>query len=287
MFGITIRRSTLLVAAVCIAAGAGTAAAVQASASGDAPAPTAPTKPKLDSTPPVTPRAAAGRLSPAVVATNAHCGQVLTASLTLNGDLNCAGTALHITANNINLNLGGHVISGNSSGFGVDVAGTTDTVQNGVITQFDTGIYVHGKTVTVLNVRATYNNTGIADNGTTTKITTSVAASNYYHGIVSGGTGGVYSGVHELSNGLSGGFYGLYLFGSTTTVTNNVANGNGGYGILDQGFATKFTTTTADFNGLDGLYISEIAAVDGGGNTAKGNGYGGGTPEQCRGIVCK
>ena len=44
---------------------------------------------------------------------------------------------------------------------------------------------------------------------------------------------------------------------------------------------------TADFNGQDGIYVTDTSTLDGGGNTAKGNDYiAGNPPEQCRGVVC-
>jgi parallel beta-helix repeat protein len=92
---------------------------------------------------------------------------------------------------------------------------------------------------------------------------------------------------------VSNGNDGVILISShAITITGNTVNGNGaaggqGNGIDDFGFSTTLTKNTADFNGQDGLYVTDTSALDGGGNTAKGNDYiAGNPPEQCRGVVC-
>jgi hypothetical protein len=283
MFGFTSRRSAVLIAAVCVGLGAGAVLAVQASATGrKSTAPSSPTSP------PIRPLTASGKLSPEVLATNAHCGQTLTASLTLNGDLQCSGNGLIVTGTSHVLNLNGHAIFGPGSGSfsGVELLGTSDTVENGTVTGFSYGVYVQGITDTVLNVRSAQNTfSGIENDGSGSKITNSMAVGNTGYGIDQPTSAtGTYSGDHELNNGVNG----LVVVGKVT-ITSNVANGNRSYGIYDTGFGTTLTKNTASFNGLDGIYVAayDAAVIDGGGNTAKGNDYGSGaTPEQCRGVVC-
>jgi hypothetical protein len=282
----------VLLSAVCAAVGAGAVLAVQASASGG----TATTSPRPPSPPSPTSHqsiratTASGQLSPAVTATNAHCGQTLTASLTLNGDLFCSGTALTVTGASAVLNLGGHEVAGpngTASGpIGIRLSGKSETVTNGLVTNFAIGVYVTGASDTVSAVRATYNFEGIYDAGPTTKITNSVAASNGNVGIytVLGAGGGTYSGDHELNNS-----YGLVIVSNAAKmiITGNIAEGNTIYGIDDGGFGTTLTKNIANFNGNDGIYVAEVAVIDGGGNTAKGNDYTtGNAPEQCHGVVC-
>ena len=285
MFGWTGRSSLVVAVVVCAGIGAGSAMAVQASASGGTarPAPA----PATQATPGPGPmHAAAARVTPFAAATNVHCGQILTASVTLNGDLDCSSAALIIAGNNVNLNLGGHDISGAVGYSGVEVEGTSDTVQNGVILFFTYGVRIDstGKTDTVLNLRSTNNQYGIYDLGTGTKITTSVASRNAFDGINSSASGGTYSGDHEVSNGSAG----LNLnFASFVTVTGNIANDNRSTGIYNNGGAITLTKNVANFNSGDGIVVLDLTVIDGGGNTAKGNDYGTGfDPQQCSGIVC-
>jgi hypothetical protein len=282
MFGIAGRRSAVLVAVVCAGLGAAAVLAVQAGAQGGTP--TTPPKPSPNAQPPLRPKAATGKVLPRVIATNAHCGQTITASLTLNGDLSCfSGAGLIVNANNAVLNLNGHTIFGPGTTFtGVELGGKSDTVENGVVTEFSIGVQVLGPTDTVLNVRATFNGDGIDDFGLTTKITNSTASGNSAGGIDSAANGGTYSGDHEVSNS-----YGVEVFGQNLTVTGNFANGNANYGIYDQGLGTTLTKNAAYFNARDGIYVNEVAGIDGGGNTAKGNDHATGTtPVQCRNVVC-
>jgi hypothetical protein len=296
MLTMTRRRVVVLAAVVCAGLGAGGVLAVQASASADGgsarsvpTAPKAPTRPDLSKRPPVRPMTANGQVVPDVTATNVRCGQTLTASVTLNGDLFCpGGNALIIAKSSVVLNLNGHEIGSTVSGagIGVEVSGTSDTVDNGLITGFGYGVQVFGATDTISAVRATYNRTGIFEAGTGVKLTNDVAAQNTFNGISSGGSGTVLTGDHDVSNGLPTGVYGLLLDGSKQTVTSNTAGGNG-FGIYDGGFGTTLKTDTANFNHNDGIYVSEVDVIDGGGNLAKGNDYDSGqSPEQCYEVVC-
>lgn len=280
-------RLIALGALLCAGLGIGGMVWVQANASAGAPRPVPAGQPRPGQAPART--QAPGAVTPSTKATNAHCGQRLTASLTLNGDLTCSGTGLVITGDSVNLDLGGHQITGPgptaTSQNGVAVKGTSDTVQNGVVTGFNYGVYVQGigRTATILNLRATNSASGIVDSGTGTKITTSVVGQNLFDGIVSAASGGIYSGDHEVSNGNRG----LVVFGSKLVVTGNIATGNALPGILDTGIGTTLTKNIANFNAQDGIDARDTTVIDGGGNTAKGNDYADGyVPQQCYGIVC-
>jgi hypothetical protein len=286
MFGLTTRRSAVLVAVVCVGLGTGAGLAVQASASGGKP--TGPSAPPSPASPPIRPRTTNGQLVPAAVSTNAHCGQTLTASLTLNGDLFCPATGLIVSGNSVVLNLGGHEIASNqgdgSTYYGVVISGKSDTVENGLVADFASGVYISGTTDIISGLRSSDSNgTGFEDHGQGTKITNSVASGSKYNGIFSQASGGTYSGDHEVSNGYAG----LALYGQKMTITSNIANGNTIDGIYDGAFATTLTKNSANFNGQDGIYVDEVAVIDGAGNTAKGNDYVTGyPPEQCHGVVC-
>lgn len=87
------------------------------------------------------------------------CGQTLTRSTVLTGDLRCAGTALVIGADHVTLDLGGHTVSGDGTGTGVvlresRVPVTGTVVQNGTVTHFASGVAVgpDGATGTTLDM---------------------------------------------------------------------------------------------------------------------------------------
>jgi hypothetical protein len=259
------RRSWLLAGLVCAGLGASVTWAVQSGAS-------------------------TGSATAAVVP-NAHCGEIVNASLTLNADLSCpTGVALIINNNSVVLNLGGHHIDGEPGGqLGVGVHGSSDTVENGVISGFASeGVDLSNSAPvttsdTVSAVRIIGGVYGIVDGGRTNKITNSTVTGSTY-GIYGRGSGGTYSGDHELNNIQ----YGLYLTGAKLVVSSNVADGNAIYGIYDAGTADTLTKNTANFNGNDGIFIQgDPTVIDGGGNLARGNDYtSGATPEQCYGVVC-
>lgn len=273
----------LLVVGVALSAGlgAGVAVAVQATASGGTRSPA----PATTSSGKVTPTV---KVRPHALATNAHCGQTVAASLTLNGDLICNGNGLIVTANSVTINLGGHVIIGSADAvsMGVRLAGTSDTVTNGNVVQFRTGVQLDGKTDTASALRATFNYDGVVAFGAGDKVTTTQALDNQQFGIAVLGAGDSVTSSKAISNS-----YGIYVGGTADVVTGNSASSNRTVGVYDVGTGTKLATDVGNFNGGDGLYASDYALIDGGANTAKGNGstsalYGGVPAEQCFEVSC-
>jgi parallel beta-helix repeat protein len=82
------------------------------------------------------------------LAANVACGQTITVSTTLNGNVGPCATGVVIGADNVILDLNGYTISGTPAtgeGPGVDVTGRTGvTVKNGTVTQFDAGVSIDG-----------------------------------------------------------------------------------------------------------------------------------------------
>lgn len=274
--------------AASLAAGAGTAIAAQASSNHPAPPLSAITRPGAPAHPPAI-RPASGASAgvvPAVLATNASCGMSVTASLTLNGDLQCSGNGLTVTGTSVILNLNGHQISGNGSNTvygGIIVNGAKATVENGVVSEFGYGVEVFGATATVTKIRSTYNNEGFYVAGASGKYTSNVASSNMLYGFYAFGNAMTFTSNHVLSNA----YIGMFLPVTTGSVlTSNIVNGNGNVGLEDGGYGTKLTTNTANFNGSDGIYINDTTSVDGGGNLAHGDNTGAPPAEECFGIVC-
>lgn len=288
------KRRGFVAAMVCAAVGAGSMLVVQqaqASPAGTAP----PTPPKIEANPGPTMHGTMpnGQAVPAVTATNAHCGQLVTASLTLNGNLYCNGNGLSVGGTSVVLNLNGFALYGpgyNSPGTGVMVLGKTDTVENGQISDFQYGTQVGGTSDTVTKLRLSFDFFGIDEYGTSNKITSDEAFANQGYGIVSFGTGATLTSNRAASDDASGGGYsGMYVGGTKSTASSNDVTGTlAGPGIYDGGYDTTLTANVADFNQQDGIVVYDSDVVDGGGNLAKGNDTtpAGSTPEQCLNIVC-
>lgn len=285
MFGFTRslkRRSLAIAGAVTI--GIGALAGVQASASGVSP-------PKLPAVPQglsLKQQAAQARSQlaahPQAAATNVHCGQTITATTTLNGDLNCSGqNGLTLGANSITLNLGGHFIFGSvnvgDGTIGVRDNGNSDTIENGYINGFTYGVFAVGTSDTVTKLQVNYTQTvGIYLAGATDKATSNTVAENFATGLDLGGSGQTAQSNHLLNNAN----HGLVANGSAAKVLDNIADGNTGEGIYVAGIPPSTVTgDTANYNtdyGIDAI----SPQIDGGTNTAKGNT----NAKQCNGVVC-
>jgi len=282
MSRLTGKRMVLIGAVLSAGLGAGVAVAVQASASGSPSAPTPPAPPKPGT---VTP---ALKVQPHALATNVHCGQIVTATVTLNGDLICSGSGLTVNANSITVNLGGHSIfgPGDNVSIGVTLNGTSDKVTNGNLVAFRTGVQLQGTSETASSIRAVGNFDGIVVIGGKDIVTTSQALANTQFGIAVAGTGDSVTTNKAISNQ-----YGIYISGMTEVVTGNSASSNSLYGVYDAGTGNKIATNVTNFNGSTGILAADYAVIDGGGNTAKGNNTTGAsfvlvTGEQCYEIAC-
>lgn len=285
---LTTRRRVPLVAITCAAlCVATTAITTRALASGSTPP-----QPKLTNTMTTRPTSPTGQALPAATATNAVCGQVITASLTLNGNLFCSGNGLTVTGTSVVLNLNGFTIYGpgtSGSAFGIRVAGKSDTIENGQVMYFVVGVDDPGTSDTVTKLRASQNFYGIDEYGTTNKLTSNEAFANAGYGIVSSGPSATLTGNRATSNSSGCSCANLFVGGTKSVVTGNFANGaaGGGYGLVDEGWQTTLTNNVANDNGRDGIVNYDGALNDGGGNTAKGNDIlTGSTPEQCLNVVC-
>jgi hypothetical protein len=270
------KRAVAALAAVGLAVGGTVVFETQTGASGAAP-------PAADApTPPPPPDGVRPDVTPNVVATNATCGETITASLTLNGDLSCPSSLVAITigAKSVTLNLNGHTIDGGSTSItGVSMSFASDVVEKGLISNFvSRGVDLAGSTSTVTAIRAVNDGVGIVDQGTSDKITNNIATGNSY-GIVAYGYLSTYSGNHLLNNSQGG----MFISDTGGVVTSNIADGNGFNGIWDaNGLGVTLTKNTANYNGALGINGAASNLIDGGGNLAKGNT----TSTQCYGVVC-
>jgi hypothetical protein len=294
-------RTTLIGAAVAaVSLGAAVAARANVGPSDSGPAHAVAGHQSVTTRTPTPFRPADGRsvvsgVTPDSATVNIRCGETLTTSVTVNGDLLCGGGAgLVVAGTDVTVNLNGHVIAGSgTSGTGIDVTGSNDVVKDGFVAGWDVGILIGldqpsitATDDTVSAVRAFNNNVGFSDNGVGTKLTDDIAFHNAHDGIhkLFFGTGAVYQGDHELNNGGAG----VSVLNGDAQVINNVANGNvEGIDIATTSLLANLTGNTTDFNSDFGIRIFNGMPIDGGGNKAKGNGYGtSSNPVQCEGVVC-
>jgi PKD repeat protein len=71
---------------------------------------------------------------------NAACGDLISASLVLNTDLDCHEDGLIVAANRITIDLGGHAITGHGVGSGITISGFAGaTITNGTVSGFSSG----------------------------------------------------------------------------------------------------------------------------------------------------
>ena len=161
------------------------------------------------------------------MATNAHCGQAINASLTLNGDLTCSsGVGLIVSGNSVVLNLNGFAVINSASGsVGVIVSGSHDTVEKGTVTFWSGDGIAVGSVLSesvplsnvITNVFSTYNgDSGFEDGGgehdrlqqhcSFNRALLGQFGSGHESGIYARGNGGTYKADHRLDNFFSGVF---------------------------------------------------------------------------------
>jgi parallel beta-helix repeat protein len=218
-------------------------------------------------------------------------------------NLSFAGTAITVAASNVDLDLGGHTLSGTSGlGDGIHVEGQSSvSIHDGAVQGFYTGVEVRSTLdAKVTNVTANLNIFGIAGQNSTTRLTVMgcAAARNGDTGIVfdsdsrantisQNTTNQNYIGIRiscgafantVMGNTANGNrFAGIQLECDTSgnTVTGNTTEDNGDRGISLYANGNTVTGNTSDLNMYSGIDI------DGGShgntvadNSATGNGDG-------------
>jgi parallel beta-helix repeat protein len=164
------------------------------------------------------------------------CGMVVTTSITASNNItNCAGDGLVVGANNITINLNGHVIDGDDSGDeGIDNLGGFDNVKvmNGRITDFGYGVFLENgadqNTINGLEIRSNEFGIAISSDSDLAIVKDNRVLLNTDDGIIINGSLGhiVESNrvVQNVDNGIDA--------GTQNTVLKNVVARNGGVGIL-------------------------------------------------------
>lgn len=183
-------------------------------------------------------------------ATACACGDTVTSDYNLASNLNCTENGLVIGANGIKIDGRGYAIKSSRTdryyGTGLDNSGGYDnlTIQDLNITGFYTGIYVKNCTDTIIrDVNANFNGLGI---------------------IGSGGAGfeirNSSSITLENSTANFNGYYGIYIYGSSGTLTGNTANSNDGDGIS---LSTSTFTLTENSMAGNGAARHTTASLNG------------------------
>lgn len=89
--------------------------------------------------------------------TRVHCGQTITTSITVANNLTCSGNGLFVGADNVTIDLAGHVLRGDGTGVGVTITSqypsllTGDTVRDGTIRGFGSAVSLEAVSSTVLD----------------------------------------------------------------------------------------------------------------------------------------
>ncbi|GEM_PF-2352327 len=170
---------------------------------------------------------------------------------TLNQSLSSNGTCFNITTNGVQLDLAEHIITGNTTGYGVNITAHNDTtILNGSISNFSVGIYATSTTntnITLTTISSTESNSSAitlsdADNSTinSNTITTS---------------GNLSEGIYATSSS----YCNLTNNNITTTGIGTTNSGNGSpINILNSSnyfliYNNRINTTNAN---VEGIYLS-------------------------------
>lgn len=214
-------------------------------------------------------------------ATVCSCGDTVTASATLTGNLSCTGHGLIVGANNITLDGNNYALTGDGSGtdYGIKNIDNWDnvTIKNFSITNFNRGIYFGSSTSALIQ-----NNTVSSSTNYGIYLTTSGSSSIIGNTVNSNGAGGIVlvsstSTVITSNTTNLNSFYGIYLSASpSSTLTSNTSSFNTNYGIyLTNSGSSTLTSNTTNVNGsYAGIYISASLSTVLTSNTANLNNYG-------------
>ena len=245
------------------------------------------------------------------------CGDAVTQDTTLSHDLRgCANDGL-VVSGDVTLDLNGHTLAGRGGGAGIRIdGGSTAIVKNGTIRGFGIGIAKFATTdLGVVSVKVLSNGTGISafDAGGALSISDSDISRNASNGVLLANTDAVTVDGNRIT---ANGNWGIQVdrFAEPTVISNNVITHNGG-GISVRNATTRILGNVASHNAGDGIAVVDTTSlffpyliagntanknggfgitftgvafgpngekVDGGGNSAKGNG----AAAQCVSIVC-
>ena len=224
------------------------------------------------------------------------CGQTVTTNAVLMQDLYCPGASgVVVGASGITIDLNGFTLRGDrtASTYGIDDSGAYDkvTVKNGVLRNFDDGVYgdfgadglvvlsvvasgnleagisIGGASASITRSTASGNVFGIFVSGPSASIASSVAAGNAENGIGANGASAHVKSSSAMGNGLSG----ITVDGASATIASSTASGNLAEGIVVNGGSAKIKSASTTGNSGDGIDVGG-ASANISSTTASGNG---------------
>jgi len=227
-------------------------------------------------------QAAAGRGSTTLI----HCGDTVTASMTIANDLSgCTGVALTIAGPNVVVNFNNHTITSANGTTGVEVStsATGATLLNGNVSGFVTGIDVVAGTVSVSGFGLFENGTGINVSGALNVQLVRNRLEGDSTGISLTGFAGTPPMVAQIKqNTITRGGFGILAANSRRDqivantvsqnsgdginvftspdglIADNDVSGNAGRGIVvGDSDATNLIDNTSSRNGRDGVFIKD------------------------------
>lgn len=205
----------------------------------------------------------------------ASCGQTVTTNAVLTQNLVCTGDGIVVGAAGVTIDLHGFIVRGDrdSGDTGInDSGGWNDvTVKNGVVRNFDFGIYAapaDGFTVSSLTVAGNLGN-GIYVQGTDASVTKATVVGNGY-GISLVGDGAKITSSTAARNAITG----MLVVGGDAVIKSSTATANQTSGIVISGSSGSVTSSTGSANGAFGIFVDgDFDSVKS--STAVGNGNSG------------
>jgi hypothetical protein len=204
------------------------------------------------------------------------CDQTVKTNAVLTKGLFCQGMpGIVVGASGITIDLKGFRVRGdNTSGnIGVDDTGGFDkvTVKDGVVRNFDTGVYAVGDKVVISSLVVSGNSlSGVVTFGDSAKFTSVTASGNGTNGIaVAGGSSASITSAAASGNGATG----IQVSGVSASIRSSTASGNHN-GIL-VGSSASLKSVTASGNFAAGITGSTTSGLSIASATASGNGTNG------------
>jgi len=194
----------------------------------------------------------------------------ITADTTLTSDH--AGNIV-IVADNVTLNCAGHLVSGDGSGVGINVAANGVSVTGCRAQAFDTGIQTTSDATQIVSNDVADNGEGIRLSGATNAtVSENIATHNQFWGIIAAeGTSGAAITANSANNN---GIIGIAL--DTTTgdrISGNSTNRNGDTGFNSDGSsANQIVNNSSMHNGNAGFSFISASGNAVSGNSASNNG---------------
>ena len=185
------------------------------------------------------------------LAAHVQCGDVITEDTTLDADLvDCPGEGIVIGASEITLDLGGHTVKGNATGYGI-ANGYYErvTVRDGTVRDFDVGVGIGPVTDTALLRLRIRDSRGPG-----------IWLSETHGGLIE-------------ANVVTGSESGILVLAEGIVMRNNVFSGNGGHGIraFDAG-DNRIERNIVSRNGGDGIHGFGMGSTPMDSNLIVGNG---------------